>query len=729
MACQNSPDLAIALLAYLSGSGLSMLTDGADRSGLEGLPALGKSHCSVTMRHLNLHGCNKLSTLSMKAIAKLSNIETLDLSGCNQLTLEGAKCIGKACTSISVLSLSGDCINNSMVEAIVAQLEFLRLLNLSFCPKLGDRSLRAISGCQRLESLDLTGCVRVTDQSVFHLCEGNFSPGLRHLFLAQCCEVGDTALSWIAEGLKQHAIERCVSLETLSLKGTKITSSAVESIRERFPYSSIRNNSSFQGFWPHARIADRKEINNYHTRAHAAEIIQACVRSRREKGTILRAKEEYCKRRIAILMGALFRGRNTRRYCRELKRTKKKRFISAKIIQCAFRCHAARKRANRRREIKWRTVAPLASKVIQKQWRGVLGRREAIRKRMEICQLHQRQIAASIFLQSWFRMQQAKRLKLQLLCQRLTRELHRFRAALSIQCAWRTTTAVRTVRRLKEKVWAHEELRKTAASQIAVAYRTALFRRAIKHRVKRTETRQERTLIIQRWYRDCQGRILRNKQAGLQLAERRFIAVVLIQSILRRWRAHLQLCILKQKRDYTIAVEQASATTLSKWGRVCVAKLRMSRRRVEFDETIRRRIVLKIRASTTIAAGWRGKLGRDRAKAFRLTRAQRWKALFCEKQQLPYYYNQDTGETRWEKPRCLLELEPKPICSNCAGYLAEIECADCDEFFCTGCFEFIHHGGKRQLHTFRTVYDYYGKRKDYNYNRDDFKVNMQKDPK
>lgn len=68
-----------------------MLTDGADRSGLEGIPALGKSHCSATMRHLNLHRCKKLSTLSMKAIAKLSSLETLDLSGCNELTLEGGK--------------------------------------------------------------------------------------------------------------------------------------------------------------------------------------------------------------------------------------------------------------------------------------------------------------------------------------------------------------------------------------------------------------------------------------------------------------------------------------------------------------------------------------------------------------------------------------------------------------------------------------------------------------
>ena len=708
-----------------SGSGLSLLTDGADRSGLEGLPALGKSHCSVTLRHLNFHGCNMLSTLSMKAIAKFPNIVTLDLSGCNQLTLEGAKCVGKACTCISVLSLSccGDCISNSIVEVLVARLDLLSSVNLSFCPKVGDKSLRALAACKRLESLDLTGCVHVTDQSVFHLCNGSFNPGLRHLFLAQCCHVGDTSLSWIAQGLKQKAPDCCVTLETLSMTGTRVTSLALESIRDKLPYSSIRSNASYQGFWPLDRLADRKKINHYHKRAHSAAIIQALARSRREKDTLKQAREEYCKKRVAVRISALFRGRKARRYCRELKKAKKERLRSTKMIQCAYRCHLARKRVRRKREIKWLTVAPLASTVIQKQWRGVLGRREAIQKRMEACQHCQRQIEATIVIESWFRMLQAKRLKLQLLCQTLTRELHRFRAALRIQCAWRITTAVKNVRRLKEEERKHTELQSTATHRIAAAFRSTLFRRAINHRVEWTRKRKECTLVIQRFYRDQLLRIMRNKMAKQQQAERRLRASVLIQTHVRKWLAHLQLLTLQQQRDRIIAVETDSATTISRWARVCVAKFRFSRRRVEFDEEIRQRIVLKIRASTTIAASWRGKLGRDRAKAVRTNRAQRWKALFCEKQQVPYYYNQDTGETRWEKPHCLLELEPKPVCSNCEGFLAEIECAECDEFFCTACFEFIHHGGKRQLHTFRTVYDYYGKRKDYN--RDEFKTKDQ----
>ena len=119
-------------LEALNGSGLTMLSDGVDRSfGLEGLQALGKSNCSTTMKHLNLHGCSLLGTLSLKAIANFSNLETLNLSGCNKLTLGGARCVGKRCRRISFLSLAscGDCISDALVEGLVMHLELLSTAN------------------------------------------------------------------------------------------------------------------------------------------------------------------------------------------------------------------------------------------------------------------------------------------------------------------------------------------------------------------------------------------------------------------------------------------------------------------------------------------------------------------------------------------------------------------------------------------------------------------------
>ncbi|KAL3775761.1 hypothetical protein ACHAW5_005331 [Stephanodiscus triporus] len=701
-------------LEALNGSGMSMLSDGIDRSfSLEGMQALGHSNSSVTLKHLNLRGCSLVSTLTMKAIGNFSNLETLDLSGCDKLTLVGAICIGKACKRLSSLSFSscGDCINDAMLEVIVNHLEHLSSANLSFCPKVSDRSLKALATCSRLETLDLTGCVGVSDQSILQLCEGHFSPGLRHLFLARCCKIGDTSLSWITQGLKQ-TLDGRLSLETLSLKGTHVTSTAVKGIRDRFPYSVLKTNSSFLGFWPLSRTDDRKDIIHYHKRACSAAVIQARVRSRKEKDTLKRAREEYSKKRVAILIGALYRGRKARRRYRDLKRLRKQRLASVLRIQCAFRCRLSRKKRLRLRERRWLTIAPLASCVIQRQWRGVLGRRKAANKREERRQQCQRQVEAAIRIQAWCRMLRAKRIKLLLLCRWFTGELNRDRAAIRVQCAWRMTQGVKELRRLNVEFMKQQRLESFSASRIVGVYRTFIFRKAVKHRVERTRKRLECALVIQRWWIGQKERILRNILAAALVAEMRLNASRLIQRSVRRRQAYLQLLVLRQERDDIFALREASATTICRFGRVCVAKIRMQRRRVEFDEEIRRSILLKLWASTKIAAGWRGKLGRDRAKAARVVRAQRWKAMFSSAEQKTFYYNQDTGETRWEKPQCLLDLEPKPVCCNCAEFLAEFDCADCKEFFCTTCFEFIHYGGRRQRHSFRTVYDYYGRRKD-----------------
>lgn len=299
------------------------------------------------------------------------------------------------------------------------------------------------------------------------------------------------------------------------------------------------------------------------------------------------------------------------------------------------------------------------------------------------------------------------------MCHQLTRELRRYRAAIRIQSAWRMQVGLRSLNVLRADFLEQQELERAAAARIRGSLKTVLFRKAIQIRVARTRKRLDSTLIIQQWYRDQQQRILDNLIAAQKMAVAKLRASVAVQRLVRQRLAHRQLLVLKRRREELIALHEQKATVLCSWGRVCVAKLRVQRKREELDERVRREFLLKLWASTKIAAGWRGKLGRDRAKEFRVMRAHRWKALFCKEREMLFYYNQNTGETVWEKPQCLLDLEPKPICSNCSEYLAEFECRECQEFFCTKCFEFIHHGGKRARHFFRMVYDYYGRRKDY----------------
>ena len=174
------------------------------------------------------------------------------------------------------------------------------------------------------------------------------------------------------------------------------------------------------------------------------------------------------------------------------------------------------------------------------------------------------------------------------------------------------------------------------------------------------------------------------------------------------------LVAAKRARDEMLALRDGKAHILCHFGRLCIAKNRMQKAREEFEEEVKRVYLLSIWASTKISAAWRGKVGRDMAEAARIVRAQRWKTMWSEEDQMAFYYNLDTGETRWEKPQVLLDIEPKPVCCNCFNYQAEMECRECEEFYCTNCFDIIHLGGKRSTHHYKTIYDYYGRRKDIN---------------
>ena len=122
---------------------------------------------------------------------------------------------------------------------------------------------------------------------------------------------------------------------------------------------------------------------------------------------------------------------------------------------------------------------------------------------------------------------------------------------------------------------------------------------------------------------------------------------------------------------------------------------------------------MEVWAATLVEAGVRGRGGRKRAVAVRDAKRSRWKEMFDEDSQRPFFYNQITGEIRWRRPQDLLELMKRPTCGNCEYFEAAIECGTCKEFYCNDCFGQVHYGGKRAGHPFRALYDAYGRRVDY----------------
>ena len=475
-------------LERLDASGLSMLSDGVDRTfALEGLQSLGTSKCISTLKHLNLHACPQVCNLSLIAISNFGALESLDLSG-TKLTLAGASHIGKKCRRLVSLSLAscGDCLSNALFEALILRLSLLKIVNLSFCKKISNRSFKALSKCQHLQTLDLTGCTAVSDQSILFLCEGAYiSPGLRNLLLAGCTKVTDTALSWIADGLKTS--DGSLSLETLSLKGTRVTLSAMKGIQVEFTSSSLRSNESYLGAWPLSRVDDRKIIKLYHKRACAVAKIQALVRSRQEKDTLQRAREEYARKRVALRIGALLRGRKARGLFKRLKLARKQQQVSCIKLQCAFRCYSSKKAMKRLHKQKFDRLKPQACKVIQKHYRGVLGRRKAARARHEAILEGERRHQAAVQLQAWSRMLIARRIKAALGVQFLHREARRLQSAISIQCKWRAYAAKRNLAELKVAFVEQRKHEFAAASRIYAIFRHFGFRKAIKLRIATTQ--------------------------------------------------------------------------------------------------------------------------------------------------------------------------------------------------------------------------------------------------
>jgi hypothetical protein len=519
-------------------------------------------------------------------------------------------------------------------------------------------------------------------------------------------------LSWIADGLK--TADGSLSLETLSLKGTRVTLTSLKGIQDAFLYSSLRCNDSYLGAWPLSRVDDRKAINHYHKRGCAATKIQALVRSSHEKETLQRAREEHAKKRVAVRIGALLRRRKARELFKKLKLTRKKQQASSIKMQCAFRCYLSKKALERLYKQKIDMLKPHSSITIQKHYRGVLGRRKAAKVKRQAMLEAERRLRAIVQLQGWSRMLIARRLKAALQYQFLRNEAKRIRAAVSIQSIWRRYTANQALVKQKAAFTEQQQRKIAAVSKLYGIFRQFLFKKVVEVRVFKSKERARCALAIQRWYRrmeeDKRRRII-SERVELAL---RVDATVLIQRNLRKRAAYLLFLAEKKRRDIMLTLREEKAQVICHFGRLCIAKNLMRRRQEEFDEEVKRVYMFRMWASTKIAAAWRGKVGRDIANNARMLRAQRWKALWSQEHGMAFYYNLDTGETRWEKPQVLLDLEPKPVCSNCFEFQAEMECCECEEFYCTRCFECIHLGGRRALHHFKCVFDFYGRRKDLN---------------
>lgn len=442
-------------------------------------------------------------------------------------------------------------------------------------------------------------------------------------------------------------------------------------------------------------------------------LIQARVRARKVRIIVGKAREQHKRAQLVTKIASSWRRWLARSLARKYRLERWQRHIAVIQLQSFVRLALARILTSKLRHRRWRSKAPIMAIRVQKTFRGYRGRRKALEtKEFQAQRYHQQQLL-SIKIQSVARMRIAHVYLRKLKEEAMALDKKRFRSCITIQKLWRSELARHRMNEMRLELFKVRRRKAKASTMITRMIKRNQFRACIRRKVLHTRWLHSIASKIQRWYRQRVTLFALKVNEELRIKILRNLAAVTIQSLTRRLLAQLLLHQLKIQQDEVICFKANKSVIITCWCRVNLARTKVNRLRQERNERLKQQFVIQSSAATQIEAFWRGCIGKMRAQIERDKNKSQWKQMWSEEDQTYFYYNQVTGESRWRKPQQLLDLEPRPICSNCCYYDAQFECANCDEYFCNSCWDAVHFGGKRKNHHFRSLYDFYQKRIDY----------------
>jgi hypothetical protein len=177
--CSRAPSLTSFLV-----SGCGLLTDTACNF----LTIGGTDVSAPSLKILDLSHCRNITDEGLKLLAKAGNLEQLSLDGCHLITDEGIAAIAGSCPRLQSLSVRQ-------------------------CRLLTDRACCHIAEKLWIEDLDMSSCVRLTDEGI-EVLTLEFT-GLRRLSLSRCSRLTDYALDVIAfhcKALNEVDVSECPRL-------------------------------------------------------------------------------------------------------------------------------------------------------------------------------------------------------------------------------------------------------------------------------------------------------------------------------------------------------------------------------------------------------------------------------------------------------------------------------------------------------------------------------------
>ncbi len=687
-------------------SGVYLLTNGMNRDfGLEGLQAFAAE--IFTLRSLNLNNCFQVAGLALGAVTKSNtSLTELRLAGCQKVDAECLQIVAKNCPRIKTLSLAGcEKIDSDAVKSIARRSKGLTSVNLSQCTDLTDAAVQGlVHHCKGILDLDLAECKRLTDYSILSIVEAEMSPGLRSLNMKRS-QVTDTGCTWLAE--------RCTSLMKLDITGTSVTYGGMKAIRESWTHVELIRTNIFFGLKSVPRGSDLRHIDEYGALWAAVTKIQAVYRAKQARRLAALRREEYLRNWVASHLQAIWRGRQARAYAALKRMQKNRRDEAARYIQNAFRRRQARLELQKRKEQAWHEKEIWAACYIQRIYRGKLIRGIAHAAKLAKQAYMEKCTKSAIMIQSAWRAREGRQTMAIARAAKLAKEREEEVAASKLQTIYRGRLARKTMLGKKKAMAAHADEEVKSAIKIQAIFRGRKARKIRLQKIEDAKNRNAAAIKIQSVFRARTGRMVMHMKKNILRAEKEEAAAIKIQCAWRRKQGQMGMMLRRMARAQQAEEEDKAARKLQRIYRGHRGRNTYKKQQQHAVIERKKQENLEEWAATKVQKTFRGKLGRQRFKARQVEVAMRWKTMFDEEQQKPFYYNMNTGEIRWRKPQMLLDLDPRPSCDNCDTVEAVVECGECHEFYCQECWDAVHFGGKRKKHKFRCLYDYYQKRVDY----------------
>lgn len=334
--------------------------------------------CANRLRSIVADRCQHIGGLSLQRLPGTlrHTLTSLSISACPRINSEsflwltgGQGHNTPTCAKLELLDISYcSGVNDVGITAVASRLKALRFLNLCKCTAVTDRGIVALGdGCPRLQVLSLAWLAQLTDNSIVHLAQK--CTELVSLNLAQCSLLADRSVIAVAKNCPHlqainvsgisavterafGALARyCKGLLMLNATGcTELSASGLNAMVQGLRF--VQHASSFYGFKPVEEATAKKlqaQLDLIHEKS--ASTIQRTVRNYYEdKQTKQRLRQERLNR-AAVL-------------------------ITRNVVRYSEKCRAWKKLLAK--------LSGSSAVEVQRVWRGVLGRRKAARRRVEL---------------------------------------------------------------------------------------------------------------------------------------------------------------------------------------------------------------------------------------------------------------------------------------------------------------------------------------------------------